>query len=393
MSIDDLEKIYKKELALFEGLLHSNNLAIIILHEDASIRALNNPSFEIFHLPKDNLEGKRLGDVFPGELGVAVENIVAECKLTQSPAALEKQPYKDEQKTVFIEIKAFPVIRQNVLLGFLISGEDITERLELERQNKEGEKFRLVGELTAGVAHEINTPVHYIQNNLKYLKSVIDELTSFLSNKNTEEFQHMKMLIEDVPDAVNQSIEGIQRISGIVRSMTNYSHPGTIKPEEFDPVTAIDDAIILSSNEWKKVAKIDFIKPDTKIMLKGYSNGITQVFVNLIINACHAIKGKYKNDLSNDGKIVIKVDFNNECLRNELKIQFSDNGTGMSEEIKDKIFEPFFTTKPIGKGTGQGLAQVYSCIVKSHKGKIAVDSVEGEGSTFIIHLPLLTGES
>jgi signal transduction histidine kinase len=199
----------------------------------------------------------------------------------------------------------------------------------------------------------------------------------------------LEYLIEEIPEAIGQSQEGLKRVTEIVKAMKTFSHPGN---EEVVPVNineAIKSTITVARNEWKYLAdmKTDF---DTELpMIPCFPGEFNQVILNMIINATHAIEEVSKSGLNGKGVISISTHFDKEWA----EIRIRDTGIGIPEECRSKLFEPFFTTKEVGKGTGQGLAIAHSVIVGKHKGTINFDTEMGKGTTFIIRLPTLLPET
>jgi len=273
------------------------------------------------------------------------------------------------------------------------------------QQALQSEKLASVGQLAAGIAHEINTPVQFIGDNTRFLQEAFDDLNSLIlvyqqlseavSNGNSHEELLTKAaklseevevdyLAEEVPRAIAQSLEGVERVSKIVLSMKDFSHPGSDHKEIIDINHAIQSTITVSRNEWKYNAelKTDF---DEKVnAVPCYVGEFNQVILNIIVNASHAIDDARQNDEL--GTISISTRQEEEFA----EVRISDTGTGMPESVKKRIFEPFFTTKVVGKGSGQGLAIAYAVIVEKHGGSLDVESKPGEGTTFIIRLPMKT---
>jgi signal transduction histidine kinase len=191
-------------------------------------------------------------------------------------------------------------------------------------------------------------------------------------------------LRSEIPMAVEQTLEGVSQVSRIVTSMRHFSHPGTDKKSSVDLNRALEATITIARNEWKYVAELEAdIDPSLPLVacLPGEMN---QVFLNLLVNAAHAI-GEITDD-GRKGKGMIRVS----TRRNggSVQIRIADTGGGIPAAVQSHIFDPFFTTKPVGKGTGQGLAIAHSVIVEKHAGTIRFETHEGRGTTFIIDLPV-----
>jgi signal transduction histidine kinase len=287
---------------------------------------------------------------------------------------------------------------------------DITERKQaeqsrqaLEIQLRHGQKLESIGQLAAGIAHEINTPTQYIGDNTRFLSDAFTDLNALLAlhEKLTAatpetiptvvaEIQaaagrvDCAYLRDEIPRAIQQSLEGVDRVAKIVRAMKEFSHPGTEEKTPVDINHAIEVTLAVSHNEWKYVAEVknDFDPAlPTVPCLPGELN---QVFLNLIVNAAHAIADVVGPDGNTKGLITIRTRRDVDWV--EVRIQ--DNGSGIPEVARPRMFEPFFTTKGVGKGTGQGLAIAHSVIVKKHSGTIHFETETGKGTTFIIRLPL-----
>lgn len=291
-----------------------------------------------------------------------------------------------------------------------------TKTAELEQAHKEleqshqqaihAEKLASVGQLAAGIAHEINTPIQFVGDNTRFLQESFEDLIGLvavyeeLGNAANEgkvlpelvararalsEEIEVDYLAEEVPSAISQSLEGVERVSKIVRSMKDFSHPGTDNLENVDLNNAIESTINVSRNEWKYVAEMVTEFDSTLTVVPCFLGELNQVILNMIVNAAHAIKDS-RNETDPLGTITISTKLDD----NDVEIRISDSGCGMPEEVSKRIFEPFYTTKGVGKGTGQGLAIAYAVIVDKHKGKVSVESEPGKGSMFIIRLPMNT---
>jgi signal transduction histidine kinase len=194
------------------------------------------------------------------------------------------------------------------------------------------------------------------------------------------EFEYLQT---EIPHAIEQSLEGIQRVTKIVRAMKEFSHPGSEEKKPIDINKAIDTTIIVARNEWKYVSDVEtHLDPGLPLVL-CHAGEFNQVILNLLINAAHAIAQAVGDGSQGKGKIVVST------VRDpdSVEISVSDTGVGIPEAVRSRVFEPFFTTKPVGKGTGQGLALAHTAIVRRHGGKIWFDSELGKGTTFHIRIP------
>ena len=284
------------------------------------------------------------------------------------------------------------------------------EELKATRnQALQSEKLASVGQLAAGIAHEINTPIQFVGDNTRFLQEAFEDLsglietyeevctasmngaeTETLVNKAHEQSKKIDIeyLNEEVPKAITQSLEGVDRVTKIVRSMKDFSHPGSDHKEIIDINNAIESTITVSKNEWKYEAELVTDFDVTLTAVPCFPGEFNQVVLNMIVNAAHAIK-----DVRGDGGDLGTISISTHRDDNFAEVRIKDSGTGMPEEVRKRIFEPFYTTKGVGKGSGQGLAIAYAVIVDKHHGTIDVESEPGNGTTFIIRIPLVEPES
>ncbi len=283
--------------------------------------------------------------------------------------------------------------------------EDITERLVLERDLQQAQKLESVGQLAAGIAHEINSPIQYIGDNIRFLKDAFEDILKVLDSYETFRSQaaaagavtesldrplseaikeaDLEYLTEEIPLTIDQSLEGVQRVDKIVRAMKEYSHPSGDEKKTADINKIIDSTATVCRNEWKYVAELTTdLSPDLPA-IPCFAGEISQVILNIIVNAAHAIGDVTEGGSKGMGRISISTGRTDTGVR----IRLSDTGGGIPEQIRNRIFDPFFTTKARGKGTGQGLAIAHRVVVERHHGSLSFESKIGNGTTFIIDLP------
>ena len=289
--------------------------------------------------------------------------------------------------------------------GIVCVAQDSTERKHLEVELAQAHKLESVGQLAAGIAHEINTPTQYVGDNTRFLKDAFGDLSLALG-KYARLLQAVKdgaaddqlvaeveaalkqadleYLSEEIPQAIDQSLDGVERVTKIVRAMKEFSHPGSEEKSPVNLTEAIETTITVARNEWKYVAdmvtELDPALP-TVFCVPGELN---QVLLNLIVNAAHAIGETPGEDRTAKGTITVGTRRDGEWV----EIFVRDTGTGIPEDVRARIFDPFFTTKEVGKGTGQGLAIARSVVVDKHGGTINCETEVGKGTTFIVRVPI-----
>ena len=306
---------------------------------------------------------------------------------------------------------------------FVSVGSDITQKLEDERNRRDlqerliaemkerermalelriAQKLEAVGQLAAGIAHEINTPVQYIGDSVLFLQSAMADFERLLGTYRTavaalpggsallaarqelrdaEQAADLAFLQEEVPKAFSRTLDGVNRVASIVRAMKEFAHPDTNEQAAADLNHALETTLTVASNEYKYVARIERRFGELPEVVCNIGE-LNQVFLNLIVNAAHAIQESGKEPAA--GLIVIATDADDTSVR----VRITDNGCGIPQKNVERIFDPFFTTKAVGKGTGQGLSIARSIVVEKHGGRIEVDSREGQGTTVTISLPL-----
>jgi len=286
---------------------------------------------------------------------------------------------------------------------------DISESELLEQQNRQAQKLEAIGSLAAGVAHEINTPTQYVGNNLLFVKKEFGSIIQMLEKNQHllqqaaagesvvmgfEELQQeekaadLDYLTQEIPKAIDESLEGIERVTKIVQAIKEFSHPSMDEKTPVDLNRAIDTTITVSRNEWKYVADLVPHYDENLPSVICSPGEINQVILNLITNAAHAIKDQIEKGIYTKGLIEIYT-FGRE---KSIEIHVKDNGSGIPAEYREKVFNPFFTTKPVGMGTGQGLSIAYKVIVNKHNGSLVFETEIGKGTTFMITLPLVVAE-
>ena len=288
---------------------------------------------------------------------------------------------------------------------FLLRGMtiDVTNQKLLELELRQAQKLESVGRLAAGVAHEINTPVQFVSDSVRFVKEAVTDLTGLLERyreltrlslagqdtraaaeeaAEAEEDADVEYFLENVPTALARSQEGLGRVAAIVRSMKEFAHPDRKEMAQVDINQAIGSTLVIATNEYKYVAEVETefgaIPP-----VNCYAGEINQVVLNLIVNAAHAI-GDVVQGTQDKGKIRVTT----RVLDDQVEIAIADTGKGIPADVRARIFDPFFTTKEVGRGTGQGLAIARTVVVDKHGGTLHFETEVGKGTTFFIRLPI-----
>jgi PAS domain S-box-containing protein len=370
----------------FAGRYHGHNAAFLAMREIA-------PDASLLGRTEDELG---FTDEFSGTL-LEIEKQVLH----------SGQPVVDKQVTIARPDGATRTVLMSLLPqpdgGMIGVGADVTRVSELERQLNQNNRLEAIGQLAAGIAHEINTPIQFISDNTRFVAQSLTELLDLaaLADRSCTESAgnpaavvaalspvltelDVEFLVAEIPSALHESLEGLERVAQIVRAMKDFSHPGQGR-SAIDLNRAIESTVQVARNEWKYCAEMELsLSPDVSLV-PCYEGEFKQVILNLIVNAAHAIQACPRDD-SGLGRIRIATI----RFADRIEVSIQDDGTGMDAATQQRIFDPFFTTKEVGKGTGQGLSMAYASIVQKHGGALRVDSAPGAGTTFTIVLPAST---
>jgi len=328
---------------------------------------------------------------------------------TESSYRLDNLAYEREGKTRFLGLNILRVPAKNgVQTGFILTGADVTERVGLELQLRQAQKLEGIGQLAAGIAHEINTPTQFVGDNIRFLKDSWGAVGEFLnfcgtmqpecasgaaSPENLQQFCELhkkcdlEYLSEHIPKAIDLSLEGVKRITKIVKGFKEFSHPGSEEKHAINLNQAIETTISVARHEWKYCSELVTAFDADLPLVPCLVGEFNQVMLNLIVNSAQAITSAAEKNGAGKGTITISTRRDGQWAT----IAVADTGAGIPVEVRSRVFEPFFTTKEVGKGTGQGLALAHAAIVKRHQGQLWFESELGQGTTFFIRLPLEMG--
>lgn len=387
--------------------------AFIAIDEEESVTEWNPQAEKMFGWTKAEALGKNLAELIIPENMRETHTKALERFLQTGEGSMINQ--RRELTALRRDGTEFPVeiiitaLKQNEKYVFNAFIQDISERKMMAAQLNHAQKMESIGQLSAGIAHEINTPLQFIGDNTRFLKDGFGDLmvvmNKFQNTLNSENGGNgaegnlnsikescdqidLDFLMDEIPQAIDQSLDGVARVTKIVSAMKSFSHPGEQEKKPTDINKCILTTVEVSRNAWKYTADIETdLDPDLPLV-PCFSDEFNQVILNLVVNAAHAMEKDDGKDSHEKGTITITT----RQKKGFAEILVKDNGSGIPEEVQPRIFDPFFTTKAVGKGTGQGLAIVHSVVTKKHQGMISYSTEKNKGTTFMIRLPLTTSK-
>jgi PAS domain S-box-containing protein len=403
-----LAKAAERTNAELAAIVESAETAIITRDLEGHVLTWNAGAERIYGYSAAEMVGNTFTATVPPDRAGEIERINARIKAGERVAHLETVRLTRSGARVEVLMSITPVRdRSGAVIGGAHVVWDISEIRELQRQLAQAQKLESVGQLAAGIAHEINTPIQYIGDNALFLADAFRDLSRFLSphaeivdglrnGPNPELADSLDRiqseadvdyLCREVPKAIGQLSEGVQHVARIVHAMKQFSHPGSSDKVMLDVNRAIESTILVSKNEWKYVAEMSTDLDPELPFVPCLAGEFNQVVLNLIMNAAQAIADVVEGT---GRKGAIRVSTRRKGPWAEIRV--SDTGAGIPEAIQSKIFDPFFTTKEVGKGTGQGLSIAHAVIVKKHGGTLGFETTSGAGTTFLVQLPLAQPE-
>jgi PAS domain S-box-containing protein len=378
--------------------------ALLVFGREGAVEAMNDAAESLLGYGEGELIGRPLAEVFD-----ATEDLRA----IQQAGGEGGDVLRSEKTCLAKGGSRIPVLLSATALPSKAQGEtgagvvcvavDISDRKKLELELRQAQKLESVGRLAAGVAHEINTPVQFVGDNVHFLRDAMVEFAGLIPKYRAvasalresgaggelldelgaaEEAADLDYMLENVPRAIDRSIEGLSRVADIVRSMKAFAHPDTKEMTAVDLNKAIASTLTIARNEYKTVADVATDFGDIP-QVRCHVGEVNQAILNIVVNAAHAI-GDVVKDTVQRGSIAVKTRTEGEFVL----VSISDTGAGIPEAVQTRIFEPFFTTKEVGKGTGQGLAIARSVVRDKHGGDLTFETEPGKGTTFFIRLPI-----
>ncbi len=294
---------------------------------------------------------------------------------------------------------------EGAVVGFAAMAHDTNKDARDDARILQSQKMEAIGQLASGIAHEINTPTQYIGDNVLFIQETASHVLALLGQyaqlldaakegnnpqalmKEIEEKIEevdLEFLLEELPGAIERTLEGNQRVAEVVRAMKEFAHPDAEGMSPFDLNRSVVSTIAVARNEWKYVADLKTELDDSLPLVRCIQGAFNQAILNLIVNAAHAVEESLDGSGKTKGLITVSTNHDDSFV----VVKVSDNGTGMSPDVLDRMYNPFFTTKAVGKGTGQGLAIVRSVIIDTQNGTLDCESEVGKGTTFTVRIPL-----
>ncbi len=389
-------------------IFNSISLFLIRIDSNGEVTLWTRTAEKTFGISKDNALGKALG-----ECGVSwdmsrVDEGISLCIEEERPVRVEDLRFKKpDGKQRFLSLTIIPVVAEDGSTAcFALLGYDVTQRKILEVQLVQAQKLKGIGRITSGVASEIYSPMQYLGDNLRFLREafkgietlvgsyrdaldsarrgVIDKKALYALDEAVEQAD-WAYLEEEIPRAIDQTLEGVDIVAKTVQAMNVFSQPGMEEKTETDLNTAIESLVTITRPDWKFAAKVTTDLDPELGVVPCYPGELNQALLNLLVNAAQAVAEKTDNGAFGKGVIRVSTRLDGDWA----EIRISDSGTGIPEEIRDKIYDPFFSTRSVKGGhSGQGLAVALFFIKEMHEGTIDFETKQGRGTTFIVKLPL-----
>ncbi|CCK81136.1 PocR ligand-binding domain-containing protein [Desulfobacula toluolica] len=365
---------------------------LVGVDDEFKVTQWNRTASKITGISANDAKGKIFSDVLPG-MNIEMETITESIQARETRHLLKK-PRKLKNETCYEDITIYPLIA-NGIKGVVIRIDDVTQNVRMEEMMIQNEKMLSIGGLAAGMAHEINNPLAGMLQTANVMSNrlINCELPANLdaAHKSGTTMENIKQFMEirGIYNMINAINKSGQRVSNIIDNMLNFVRKSDGRFSCFSISELIDKTLELAESDYDLKKKCDFKRIDIK---KEYADNIPpvpcegakiqQVLLNIFRNGFQAMQ----ENKENKPRFIVRT----WCEKSQkmVCIEIEDNGTGMDEGTKKKIFEPFFTTKPVGSGTGLGLFVSYFIITENHGGQMEVDSTLGQGTKFIIRLPI-----
>jgi PAS domain S-box-containing protein len=394
-----------------ELLLASAGEGFLGIDERATITFANPAAADLLGHPMTELVGRELSSVFGHGCPSERPCQPAACPILKPfhdggvQRVANGTCHRSDGASFAVDYSSTPAREESRIVGVVLTFRDVTDQRRLEARRLQGQKLEAVGQLAAGIAHEINTPMQYIGDNVSFLEEAFQDISKLV-----DEYQGIIGALQDhpqtpelvqrattaetaadlvflrgaVPGAISATIKGVDRVRKIVNAMKEFSHPGTTEKAPANLNRAIESTLTISANTWRQTATVELALDPDLPLVSCYLGELNQVVLNLLVNAAHAIADA---GAGTEGRPLGVIRIETGLKDGFAEIRISDTGGGIPEAIRHRIFEPFFTTKEIGRGTGQGLALAHSIAVDKHAGYLRFVTELGRGTTFTIGIP------
>ena len=402
--VQELNAKLSQERDKFTSVLQATPVGLAIADWEGRFLEINRALEDVIGFSPQETLAKCLWEFMPSEEVAAAQKAYKELISGRLSANREQRRLIAKDGHVVLADVGLTAVRDDEgRAAFLIvSFVDITAQNQLEIELRHSQKLESIGQLAAGIAHEINTPIQFIGDNVNFLSGAFEQLIALCDSyrtacakaagaplsaedieglKREEELADLEYIRTNVVTSISSTLDGVGRVARIVQSMKAFSHPDRGERATADLNTALRDTLTVATNELKYVATVDtdFGKIPA---LPCFVNDLNQVFLNLLVNAAHAI-GDVVGQTGQRGVIRVRTYLEGSVV----VIAISDTGTGIPEAVRGRIFDPFFTTKEVGRGTGQGLALARAVVVDQHGGSLTFETEMGKGTTFFVRIP------
>jgi two-component system NtrC family sensor kinase len=389
--------VQSAELARCKAVLAAGDDSIITMSPDGRITDWNAAAERLFGCPKEEVLGQQL-DVLATTGGAGVREALA-AVLAGNKTTVETVHVGSDGSMRHTSVRLSAIVdADGQIIGIAGVARDVTDYKMRDAELHQESKLESLGRLSAGLAHEINTPIQYVGDNARFLEEAYQELIRVVevyrglldtSNpigwverqervREAEAGIDFDYLEKEIPSAVEQTLEGIERVSRIVRAMKTFSHPGHQEQVPADLNEALEATVTVTRHQVSDVADLTVELADLPPVLCNIAD-LNQVFLNLIVNAADAIE-----ETGRRGAITVTTAVDGD----DVIVQISDTGDGIPEDVRAKIFDPFFTTKDVGRGSGQGLPLARGVVQEGHGGTLTLESVLEQGTVFTVRLPI-----
>ncbi|WP_135077755.1 ATP-binding protein [Terasakiella sp. SH-1] len=396
------EKRFKAE-SILQDAVSNLSQGVLLFDEDENIILINDAFGKIFDIPQDILQTmKNCTELHQYTIATQTDTVLFPGTSAENSLVSDLPVSKTKDgRYVMHSFKPLSIgggIRVDTDITQIIETDE--KNRKLERDLLQSQKMESIGTLAAGIAHEINTPIQYIGDNLHFMGGSYESLLNLIQTyegliteiqekelklnaleecfEATEEAD-LDFIRDEIPQAVQQSVHGVQQVSKIVLAMKEFAHPSRKDKSLINLNEIVERVLIVCKNEWKSLATVDLHLKEGLSTIPAHESDLNQVLLNMVVNAAHAIAEKSKDM----GTITIITDE----TKQHVSLRIKDSGIGISQLHLSRIFDPFFTTKEVGKGSGQGLSISHDIIVNKHGGTIEIETEEGQGTCFIITLP------